>query len=183
MPDSFDNPTEAILQLAHELKDLEHRAIAVCEPIVNAIIASDSTDVGHIERTLDGLLGFDFSNRFAGIIGRSPQRRPQATSTAIVTCGTARCGTRNNRITQRLSHARFAGYSLEPLKRLNPDARKHGDFAGRRSHRGLTDGCERILVGYEVERFRCGLLGGVRPARHANVTSVLDQHVEKAKAG
>ena len=76
MPDSFDNPTEAILQLAHELKDLEHRAIAVCEPIVNAIIASDSTDVGHIERTLDGLLGFDFSNRFAGIIGRSPRRRP-----------------------------------------------------------------------------------------------------------
>jgi len=58
MPDPFDNPTEAIVHLAHELKDLEHRAIAVYEPIVNTIIASRSNDVGHIEQTLDGLLGF-----------------------------------------------------------------------------------------------------------------------------
>ncbi len=58
MPDSFDNPTDAIFHLAHELKDLEHRAIAVHEPIVKAIISNRSIDVGHIEQTLGGLLGF-----------------------------------------------------------------------------------------------------------------------------
>jgi len=58
MPDPFDKTTEAIVHLAHELKDLEHRAIAVYEPIVKAIISSRSIDVGDIEQTLDGLLGF-----------------------------------------------------------------------------------------------------------------------------
>ena len=58
MPDSFDNPTEAIVHLAHELKVLERRAILVYEPIVNAIVASRSTDIRQIEQTLDGLLDF-----------------------------------------------------------------------------------------------------------------------------
>ena len=58
MPDPFDNPTEAIVHLAHELKDLEHRAIAVYEPIVKAIISNSLIDVDHIDQTLDGLLGF-----------------------------------------------------------------------------------------------------------------------------
>ncbi len=38
MPDSFDTPTDAIFHLAHELKELEQRAIVVYEPIVNAIV-------------------------------------------------------------------------------------------------------------------------------------------------
>lgn len=58
MPDSFDTPTEAIVHLAHELKELEQRAIMVYEPIVNAIVASRCTDVRQIEQTLDGLLNF-----------------------------------------------------------------------------------------------------------------------------
>ncbi len=58
MPDSFDTPTDAIFHLAHELKDLEQRAIVVYEPIVNAIVSSRSTDVRQIEQTLDGLLDF-----------------------------------------------------------------------------------------------------------------------------
>jgi hypothetical protein len=58
MADSFDNPTEAIFHRANELQDLEHRAIAVYEPIVNSIVASRSTDVRQIEQTLDGLLDF-----------------------------------------------------------------------------------------------------------------------------
>lgn len=33
MPDSFETPTDAIFHLAHELKDLEQRAIVVYEPI------------------------------------------------------------------------------------------------------------------------------------------------------
>jgi hypothetical protein len=58
MPDSFDTPTQAILLLAHEFKELEQRAIMVYEPIVNAIVTSRSTDVRQIEQTLDGLLDF-----------------------------------------------------------------------------------------------------------------------------
>ena len=81
MPDSFYNPTEAIVQLAHELKDLEYRAIAVYEPIVNAIIASDSTDVGHIERTLDGCLASTFQIALQALLADRPsvdrKLRPQ----------------------------------------------------------------------------------------------------------
>jgi hypothetical protein len=58
MSDSINNPQEAIIKIALEFKDLEHRAVAVYEPIVNAIVAVRSTDVAHIEQTLDGLLGF-----------------------------------------------------------------------------------------------------------------------------
>lgn len=58
MPDSFDTPTDAIFHLAHELNELEQRAIVVYEPIVNAIVANRCTDVRHIEQTLDGLLDF-----------------------------------------------------------------------------------------------------------------------------
>ena len=58
MPDSFDSPSDAIFHLAQELKDLEQRANVVCEPIVNAIVASRCTDVRQIEQTLDGLLDF-----------------------------------------------------------------------------------------------------------------------------
>ncbi len=45
MPDSVDTPTEAILHLAHEFKELEQRAIMVYEPIVDAIVTSRSSDV------------------------------------------------------------------------------------------------------------------------------------------
>lgn len=58
MPDSFDTSTDAIFHLAHDLKELEQRAIVVYEPIINAIVSSRSTDVRQIERTLDGLLDF-----------------------------------------------------------------------------------------------------------------------------
>ena len=87
MPDSFDNLTEAIVQLAHELKDLEHRAITVYEPIVNAIVASDSTDVGHIERKLDGLLGFagseDVLRLFKSLCRHYWQIAPAATASYV----------------------------------------------------------------------------------------------------
>ena len=58
MPDPFDTPTDAIFQLAQELKELEQRAILVYEPIVNTIISNRSTDVRQIEQMLDGLLDF-----------------------------------------------------------------------------------------------------------------------------
>ena len=54
---SFETPKE-IIQLARQLKDLEHQAVAVYEPVVNSIVASRSTDVRQIEQTLDGLLDF-----------------------------------------------------------------------------------------------------------------------------
>jgi len=54
---SFETPKE-IIQLARQLKDLEHQAVAVYEPVVNSIVANRSTDVRQIEQTLDGLLDF-----------------------------------------------------------------------------------------------------------------------------
>ena len=58
MPDSFDRTPKEIIQLAEQLTDLQKEAVLIYEPIVKAIIASRSTDVSHIEHTLDGLLGF-----------------------------------------------------------------------------------------------------------------------------
>jgi hypothetical protein len=54
----LDRISPSNVLLAHELKDLEHRAIAVYEPIVKPIISSRSIEVGYIEQTLDGLLDF-----------------------------------------------------------------------------------------------------------------------------
>jgi hypothetical protein len=58
MSESLNDPLMAIIKLAHHVKDIEHRAIAVYEPVVNAIVASRCTDVNQIEQTLDGLLDF-----------------------------------------------------------------------------------------------------------------------------
>jgi hypothetical protein len=58
MSDQKESPVESIIELTSGLSDLNQHAVAVYEPIVNAILSSRSTDIGHIEHTLDGLLDF-----------------------------------------------------------------------------------------------------------------------------
>jgi len=55
------NPlTPEITELFDSLMDLGRRAVEAYAPIVEAIVRARSTDVRHIEHTLDGLLGFCF---------------------------------------------------------------------------------------------------------------------------
>jgi hypothetical protein len=54
------DPFEEIRGLARSVIDLARRAVAESAPVVDDIIRSRSTDVCHIECTLDGLLDFCF---------------------------------------------------------------------------------------------------------------------------
>ena len=56
MPD--DNAPQAILDLAHSMRDIEQRAVQHYRPLVNDILQTGSRDAQHIEHTLDGLLDF-----------------------------------------------------------------------------------------------------------------------------
>ena len=53
-----NDSTQAIVALARRVRDLEQQAEREYRPVVEAILRTDSPDVGHIERTLDGLLDF-----------------------------------------------------------------------------------------------------------------------------
>ena len=56
MPD--DNAPQAILDLAHSMRDIEQRAVQQYRPVVDDILQTGSRDAQHIEHTLDGLLDF-----------------------------------------------------------------------------------------------------------------------------
>ena len=60
MPRGEEEAFEEIRGLARSVIDLARRAVGEYEPIVDDIVRSRSTDVRHIERTLDGLLDFCF---------------------------------------------------------------------------------------------------------------------------
>jgi hypothetical protein len=49
---------ETIIGLVREMRELEQRAAQEYRPVVDDIRRSRSQDIGHIERTLDGLLDF-----------------------------------------------------------------------------------------------------------------------------
>jgi hypothetical protein len=49
-----------IAALAESVSGLARRAVAEYSPLVDTIISGRSTDIGHIEHTLDGLLDFCF---------------------------------------------------------------------------------------------------------------------------
>jgi hypothetical protein len=51
---------EDIMGLVESVIDPARRAVAEYAPVVDSIVRSRSTDVPHIERTLDGLLDFCF---------------------------------------------------------------------------------------------------------------------------
>ena len=51
---------EVIGDLAESLSGFARRAVAEYAPIVDSIVRTRSTDIPHIEHTLDGLLGFCF---------------------------------------------------------------------------------------------------------------------------
>lgn len=53
-----DDATEAIFKLAGSIRDLQADAERAYRPIIDAIVRAGSRDFRHIERTLDGLLGF-----------------------------------------------------------------------------------------------------------------------------
>jgi len=85
MSETSENLPKVIVALAQEFRDLEKRAVSVYEPIVNSILAGRSTDVGHIEQTLDGLLGLASSVRAlllrAATLNASRRRLRRATGT------------------------------------------------------------------------------------------------------
>lgn len=53
-----DSTTKAIIELARDVRKLQHRAVQEYQPVVDAILRGGSRDAAHIERTLDGLLDF-----------------------------------------------------------------------------------------------------------------------------
>ena len=53
-------PSRDIDDLVQSISALARRAVADYAPLVEAIVRDQSRDAGHIERTLDGLLGFGF---------------------------------------------------------------------------------------------------------------------------
>lgn len=53
-----DQPSQAILDLVHRLRDLEQRAAQQYRPLVDDILRTGSRDAQRIERALDGLLDF-----------------------------------------------------------------------------------------------------------------------------
>ncbi|MFO1219630.1 MAG: hypothetical protein U1E89_14785 [Burkholderiaceae bacterium] len=53
-----DSTTKAIIDLARDVRQLQHRAVQEYQPVVDAILRAGSRDAAHIERTLDGLLDF-----------------------------------------------------------------------------------------------------------------------------
>jgi len=53
-----DTAHQAILDLVHSMRDLEHRAAQQYRPVVDHILRVGSRDAHHIEHTLDGLLDF-----------------------------------------------------------------------------------------------------------------------------
>ncbi|WP_152053056.1 hypothetical protein [Tautonia marina] len=53
-----DSHAEELIALARMNKRLNRQAMTVYKPVVESILSTDSRDVPHIERTLDGLLGF-----------------------------------------------------------------------------------------------------------------------------
>jgi hypothetical protein len=55
-----DDLGEASRDLVQSVVELARRAVAEYSPIVDSIVRSRSTDVRHIEHTLDGLLDFCF---------------------------------------------------------------------------------------------------------------------------
>jgi hypothetical protein len=60
MTRSQDNPPldTSLAGMAVRLQQLNQRAVTEYTPVVEAILRSNDSDVGHIERTLDGLLDF-----------------------------------------------------------------------------------------------------------------------------
>ena len=53
-----DSTSNAIIDLARDVRKLQHRAVQEFRPVVDAILRAGSRDTAHIERTLDGLLDF-----------------------------------------------------------------------------------------------------------------------------
>jgi len=51
---------QAIGNLAESISDLARRAVVEYAPVVDSIVRARSTDIHHIEHTLDGLLDFCF---------------------------------------------------------------------------------------------------------------------------
>ena len=54
----MDSTSNAIIDLARDVRKLQHRAVQEFRPVVDAILRAGSRDTAHIERTLDGLLDF-----------------------------------------------------------------------------------------------------------------------------
>ena len=54
----YDTLLQSVSAIAKELQGLQTLAVAQYTPMVEAIIATSSRDVRHIEQTLDGLLDF-----------------------------------------------------------------------------------------------------------------------------
>ena len=89
MSDSSNEIPKPIIHLAYQLKALERRAIADYEPVVNAIVASRSSDVSQIEQTLDGLLDFACSDgglRLFKSLCRYYWRIDQAATASYIQC-------------------------------------------------------------------------------------------------
>jgi hypothetical protein len=55
---SYQGLVHSIRGIAESLNALNRQAVREYEPIVESILRSRSRDTGHIEHTLDGLLGF-----------------------------------------------------------------------------------------------------------------------------
>lgn len=55
-----EKPLGWIRELVEERQRIAERALVQYTPVVEGIISTDSKDVRHIERTLDGLLDFCF---------------------------------------------------------------------------------------------------------------------------
>ena len=49
---------QALIDLVRQMRDLQQRAVQEYQPVVDDILRRGSRDTGHIEHTLDGLLGF-----------------------------------------------------------------------------------------------------------------------------
>ena len=86
--------TPEIRELFRGLSDLGRRAVAEYAPIVDSIVRNRSTDVRHIEHTLDGMLGFCFDSEmlpstesFAAMTTSSTRPPPSVTWTLTASCG------------------------------------------------------------------------------------------------
>jgi hypothetical protein len=53
-----DISTQAIIDLARGVRDLQQQAAQQYQPVVDEILRTGCRDTAHIERTLDGLLDF-----------------------------------------------------------------------------------------------------------------------------
>lgn len=56
--EGFRDLVQSIGEIARHMKALQHEAEVVYTPLVEEILRGRSGDLAHIERTLDGLLGF-----------------------------------------------------------------------------------------------------------------------------